>query len=54
MKTAYRYLSENERQTLTLLAKNSDASAYYSYLRDLIDKHQLFATVPIELARYLE
>ncbi|HVO32747.1 MAG TPA: hypothetical protein VMU17_02460, partial [Elusimicrobiota bacterium] len=47
-------LTPEEKANLTVLAKQSDSSAYYLYMRDLVYDRQLFLAVPPELAHYLE
>src|SRR5262249_36017837 len=48
------YLSAEEKKNLGVLAKQTDPTAYYLYVRELVYKHQLFLAVPPELASYLE
>jgi len=47
-------LSPEEKKNLQLLAKKSETTVYYLYLRDLIYRKQLFLAAPPELAQYLE
>jgi hypothetical protein len=54
LKQSSHFFSANEKTLLSSLAKQPDTTAYYNYLRDLIYSHQLFMTVPLDLAKYLE
>ncbi len=54
LKETYGYITDEERKNLTMLARQSDPSSYYMYLRDVVYNHQLFSAVPPELARYME
>jgi len=51
---ALEMLSPEEKRNLQILAKLSDHTPYYLYIRDIIYKHQLFLAAPTELAAYLE